>query len=182
MSTPLGSIPPRRSLMLFAILAIVMVFFSYLFTILLAMASVYVPFLIVSHSASLQTVLLLAGGVVMAGIMLWSLIPRRDRFQAPGPLLEPARHPRLFAEIEHIAKSLGEALPREIYLIGDPNAWVADRGGLMGFGSRRVMGLGLPLLPHSTSLSSGRSSPMSSLTTTAEILALDRLSIARKCP
>jgi Zn-dependent protease with chaperone function len=37
-------------------------------------------------------------------------------------------------------------MPSEIYLIGDVNAWVADRGGLMGFGSRRVMGIGLPLL------------------------------------
>jgi heat shock protein HtpX len=41
---------------------------------------------------------------------------------------------------------LQEPLPREVYLIGEPNAWVADRGGFMGFGSRRVMGLGLPLL------------------------------------
>jgi Zn-dependent protease with chaperone function len=26
------------------------------------------------------------------------------------------------------------------------NAFVGDRGGIMGFGSRRIMGLGLPLL------------------------------------
>ena len=41
---------------------------------------------------------------------------------------------------------LDEPMPREVYLIGDVNAFVADRGGFMGFGSRRVMGLGLPLL------------------------------------
>jgi heat shock protein HtpX len=33
-----------------------------------------------------------------------------------------------------------------VYLIGQVNAFVADRGGIMGFGSRRVMGIGLPLL------------------------------------
>ena len=33
-----------------------------------------------------------------------------------------------------------------MYLIGQVNAFVADRGGIMGFGSRRVMGIGLPLL------------------------------------
>jgi hypothetical protein len=37
-------------------------------------------------------------------------------------------------------------MPEEVYLVADLNAWVAQRGGVMGFGSRRVMGLGLPLL------------------------------------
>jgi hypothetical protein len=37
-------------------------------------------------------------------------------------------------------------MPEEVYLVSDLNAWVAQRGGMMGFGSRRVMGLGLPLL------------------------------------
>src|SRR6266853_1614359 len=78
--------------------------------------------------------------------MLWSLVPRRDNFEAPGLPLERPSHPRLFAELDSIASALGEPLPREVYLIGEPNAWVADRGGVMGFGSRRVMGVGLPLL------------------------------------
>jgi Zn-dependent protease with chaperone function len=37
-------------------------------------------------------------------------------------------------------------LPSEVYLIGDANAYVADRGGLLGMGDRRVLCLGLPLL------------------------------------
>jgi hypothetical protein len=37
-------------------------------------------------------------------------------------------------------------MPREVYAVDDVTAWVANRGGIMGFGSRRVMGLGLPLL------------------------------------
>jgi Zn-dependent protease with chaperone function len=78
--------------------------------------------------------------------MSWSLIPRRDKFEPPGPLLQRASHPRLFAELEHIAASLNEPLPREVYLIGQVNAFVADRGGILGFGSRRIMAIGLPLL------------------------------------
>jgi len=78
--------------------------------------------------------------------MLWSLVPRRDKFEAPGLPLERPSHPRLFAELDSIASALGEPMPREVYLIGEPNAWVADRGGVMGLGGRRVMGLGLPLL------------------------------------
>ena len=37
-------------------------------------------------------------------------------------------------------------MPAEVYLVPDVNAWVAQRGGLMGVGGRRIMGLGLPLL------------------------------------
>jgi heat shock protein HtpX len=61
-------------------------------------------------------------------------------------LLDHETQPRLFSELESIASALNETIPSEVYLIGAPNAFVADRGGVMGFGSRRIMGLGLPLL------------------------------------
>src|SRR5687768_17935735 len=32
-----------------------------------------------------------------AGTILWSVLPRPDRFEAPGPLLTAEAHPRLFA-------------------------------------------------------------------------------------
>jgi len=146
MSSPAVSIPPRRSLALFAALAMLMVVLSYIFILLLAAACVYVPFLIITNSAGFQTLALMIAGVIVAGSMIWSLVPRRDKFEAPGSPLTQANHPRLFAELENIATTLNEPMPAEVYLIGDANAWVADRGGLMGFGSRRVMGLGMPLL------------------------------------
>ena len=134
-------------MMWFAVLAILMVIASYVFVILLAAACVYLPYLLFdSSSAGTQSVLLFLFGVAIAGGLLWSLVPRVDKFAPPGPLLNRAQHPRLFAELDAIAASLNEPLPSEVYLIGEVNAWVADRGGVMGFGSRRVMGLGLPLL------------------------------------
>ncbi len=123
-----------------------MVFLSYVFILLLAAACVYLPWLVISNTSNFQALVLFLGGVVVAAVMLWSLLPRRDKFAAPGLRLEPAEHPQLFAEIGNIAGTLKEPLPREVYLIGEPNAWVADRGGLMGMGSRRIMGLGLPIL------------------------------------
>ncbi|MBI3476564.1 MAG: M48 family metalloprotease [Acidobacteria bacterium] len=132
--------------MLFASLAMFMVLLSYIFMILLASLCVYLPFLLLTAAMNFNTLVLFLGGIVVAAVMLWSLVPRIDKFEPPGLLLEPASHPQLFTEIQQIASKLGEPLPREVYLIGDPNAWVADRGGLMGIGSRRVMGLGLPLL------------------------------------
>lgn len=81
-----------------------------------------------------------------AAAILWGVIPRPDRFEPPGPRLDPLSQPRLFAELQRIAAATGEAMPGEVYLVPDLNAWVMQRGGVLGIGSRRVMGLGLPLL------------------------------------
>jgi len=81
-----------------------------------------------------------------AGMILWSILPRRDKFVSPGPTLDPGAHPKLFQEIRSLASGTGQQMPSEVYLVHDMNAWVAQRGGTVGFGSRRVMGLGLPLL------------------------------------
>jgi Zn-dependent protease with chaperone function len=84
--------------------------------------------------------------VIAAVVILWSILPRFDRFQAPGPRLASEQHPRLFAEISGIASSLGQEMPHEVYLVPEVNAWVAQRGGIGGWGSRRVMALGAPLM------------------------------------
>jgi heat shock protein HtpX len=135
-------------MMLFAMLAILMVIASYIFIVALAAACVYFPYqLAFSGSGSgSQPILLLVFGVIIAGGLLWSLVPRPDKFTPPGPQLNRSQQPRLFSELDAIAASLNEPLPSEVYLIGDVNAWVADRGGILGVGSRRVMGLGLPLM------------------------------------
>ena len=78
--------------------------------------------------------------------ILRSIVPRPDRFDAPGPELEADTQPRLWGAIEGVARATGQVMPSEVYLVPDVNAWVAQRGGVMGLGSRRVMGLGLPLL------------------------------------
>jgi len=140
-------IRPRRSMVVFAVLAILMVILSYVVLLALAFACVYLPYLALSSGhTNFQLLLLLLFGVAVAGALLWSMVPRRDKFEPPGPPLDRANHPRLFDELDRIAASLAEQLPREVYLIGDMNAFVADRGGVMGVGSRRIMGLGLPLL------------------------------------
>jgi heat shock protein HtpX len=146
MPFPSTAIRPKKSMAFFALLSIVMVIASYVFVLLLAASCVYLPYLLVveSETPGLQTLLLLLFGIIIAATILWSMIPRRDKFKAPGLLLDRATQPRLFAELENIAGSLNEPMPTEVYLIGDVNAWVADRGGF--FGSRRVMGIGLPLL------------------------------------
>jgi len=84
--------------------------------------------------------------LVGAFVILKAIFPRADRFEPPGPLLTPDKQPDLFAEICDLAVRTGQDEPAEVYLIADANAWVNQRGGFMGLGGRRVMGLGLPLL------------------------------------
>ena len=84
--------------------------------------------------------------LIAAFLILKAILPRRDGFEAPGPLLTLDKQPELFAEIRDLSIRTHQEQPAEVYLIPDANAWVAQRGGFMGIGSRRVMGLGLPLL------------------------------------
>jgi heat shock protein HtpX len=84
--------------------------------------------------------------VALGCILLWSIVPRRARFHAPGPRLLPPAQPRLFAELAEVSRLVGEPMPAEVYLTHDVNAGVLSVGGVTGFGSRRVMLLGLPLL------------------------------------
>ena len=78
--------------------------------------------------------------------ILFSLFPRRDAFELPGPRLDESAEPRLFAFIKDIADRMQQPMPKEIYLDHDANIWVAQRGGILGFGGRRAMSIGMPLL------------------------------------
>lgn len=89
---------------------------------------------------------LVVGGSIAAGVILWSVLPRRDRFPDPGVRLQPTAQPKLFTLIRQVAEATGQAMPAEVFLVSDVNAFVAQRGGMLGIGSRRVMGIGLPLL------------------------------------
>jgi Zn-dependent protease with chaperone function len=91
--------------------------------------------------------LFFAAAAILGGlIVLWSILPRIDRFEPPGPELSAADFPALFAEIHGLARAAGQAPPVHVYLVPDVNAFVAQRGGVMGIGSRRVMGIGLGML------------------------------------
>ena len=69
-----------------------------------------------------------------------SIIPRPSRFAPPGPLLNPAGQPRLFATLDEVARAVGEPMPAEVYLTPEMNA------GVLQHGRRRVMVIGLPLM------------------------------------
>ncbi len=153
-TNPIDRRPPRKwSIVALSIAGAAAVLISYIFFLTLAIACLALPVvflkaLVTFSSSSLLVVEILLSlfGLVAGLTILWSLIPRRDKFEPTGILIDPAREKRLMTEIEIVAASLQEAMPRDVYLIPDPNAFVAQRGGYLGIGSRRILGLGLPLL------------------------------------
>jgi heat shock protein HtpX len=128
-----------------AVLAVVLMIGFYLLAVAIACGLIYIPYAEMAFAHRLHIKLALFC-VLGALAILWSVLPRLDKFEAPGPELTRAQHPQLFTELDGVAKSVNQAMPAEVYLVPDVNAWVAQRGGIMGFGSRRVMGLGLPLM------------------------------------
>jgi len=133
------------SLAIRAFLAITLMIGFYAMAIAITGVLLYLPYaeIVYAHRIHIRLVFFCLVG---AGIILWSIVPRPDRFAPPGPRLEEGQHPRLFGELTGVARAVGQPMPSEVYLVPEVNAWVAQRGGVMGFGSRRVMGLGLPLL------------------------------------
>ena len=117
----------------------------YLFALAIALALLWIPYAEWTYAGRIHIKIaaLCIGG---AFTVLWALVPRVDRFDPPGPRLEESTHPRLFTLIREVAGATNQAEPSDVFLVNEVNAWVTHRGGTMGFGSHRVMGVGLPLL------------------------------------
>lgn len=127
-----------------ALLAVALMIGFYLLALGVAAVLLYLPYAewVYGHRLHLKLGLWCVLGALA---IIWSVLPRIDRFEPPGPRLTSDKCPRLFAELNQVARAVGQEMPAEVYLAHDVNAWVAQRGGVMGFASRRVMGIGLPL-------------------------------------
>jgi heat shock protein HtpX len=134
-----------RGLALRALVALGLMAGFYLLALGVAGALLWIPYAEWTYASriDLRIVVFCVGG---AALILWSLVPRSDHFEDPGPRMTPSQQPRLFALVESVARATGQAMPVDVFLVPEVNAWVAQREGTLGFGGRRVMGLGLPLL------------------------------------
>lgn len=128
-----------------AILALAFLFLFYGLALSLAALLLLLPYLELRliHQLHAKLALVCLFG---AGVIIWSIVPRRSKWEAPGPLITEREQPRLFAVIREVADEMGARLPDEVYLIPEVNAFVMQRGGFFGIGGKRVMGLGVPLL------------------------------------
>lgn len=153
MSVDAGLLPSRKwSIVALGTAGMVAVIVSYALALGVAVAFLCLPLILFAviplsiGSMLFARVLLSAFGLVAGFTILWSLLPRRDNFEVNGIPIDLSKEKRLARYIEEIAAALHEPMPSEVYLLGEANAFVAQPGGFMGLGSRRIMGLGLPLL------------------------------------
>lgn len=128
-----------------ALIAVVLMIGFYVLALGMAGILFWIPYVEFVHGERVHGRLALFC-VFAGGAILWSIVPRIDRFPQPGPRLDRRGQGRLFELIESVARLTGQAMPSDVYLVPQVNAWVAQRGGFMGIGSRRVMGIGLPLI------------------------------------
>ncbi len=141
--------PARNwSMVAWSIAGAAAVVFSYAFAIVLSLAFLGLGALcygiIWKSGPNFVPIILGSFGIVVGLTILSSLIPRRDKIVLPGVPIDLTSERRLVAEIQSVASCLNEALPAEVYLIPEANAFVAQHG------RRRILGIGLPLLPALT--------------------------------
>lgn len=134
-----------RSLRTRAVMALLLMVGFYAFSLAIAFGLLWIPYAEYVYLDRVHGRLALFC-IIGGGTILWALVPRPDKFEAPGPRLTPATAPYLFTIIEEVAKATSQPRPEEVYLLPDVNAFVTHRGGVMGLRSHRVMGVGLPLI------------------------------------
>jgi len=103
-----------NSLVLRAFLALLLMISFYALAIGISLLLLLMVYLDLKSSSI--NVRLVIGGSVVAGVILWSIIPRIQKFVAPGILLRPNQHPSFFKLIAAIAEASGQKPPRDCYL------------------------------------------------------------------
>jgi Zn-dependent protease with chaperone function len=132
-----------------AALALVLMVSFYALALGIAGALLWIPYEAYANDVRLPVKIALLC-VAGAATIVWAILPRIDRFVPPGPPIASTDAPQLFAVLDEVAAATGQAMPEHVYLVNDVNAFVTQRGGVMGVGSKRVMGLGLPLMQSLT--------------------------------
>jgi Zn-dependent protease with chaperone function len=128
-----------------AVLALILMVSFYALALGLAAVLLWIPYAAFVNDVRIPAKLALV--CIACGLMIiWAVLPRWDKFVAPGPELTASNEPTLFKTLNEVARATNQQMPAEVYLVNEVNAFVAQRGGVMGLGSRRVMGLGLPLM------------------------------------
>src|SRR3954469_17374877 len=104
-----------------AVVAILLMIGFYVLSIAIAFALIWIPYAEYTYLNRLD-IRIGVGCIVGAALILWSIVPRRDKFNAPSPRITREEQPRLFAELDDIARKTKQTLPHEVYLIPDVNA------------------------------------------------------------
>jgi Zn-dependent protease with chaperone function len=134
------------SFLLRALVALAFLIGFYAMALGLAGLCIYLPYVEVAHMHRFSLRLTIAMLACAFAILRSLFVARPSAFHAPGPELRAEDQPELFALVREIAARMNTRMPAHVYLVPDVNAFVAEVGGFLGFGTTRVMGIGLGLL------------------------------------
>jgi len=95
-----------------AVVAILLTIGFYVFALGISAGLLWIAYADYSYRDSVDRIEIAC--IIAAGLILWSLLPRIDRFKAPGPRIDASQQARLFAEISGIARSSGQEMPHDI--------------------------------------------------------------------
>lgn len=134
-----------RSLAARAVLALALFVGFYAMGAALVLGLLWVPWAQVQYEDGVQF-----SGIVCGAFAIWIAVALLPRFGSGRPPVEPPlpteAHAKLRALIAETARAVGEPPPDELYVLASVNAFAARRGGFLGIGGRRMIGIGLPLL------------------------------------
>ncbi len=127
-----------------AVSAIFLLIGFYVLVIAVAALMIAAPFLEwkFAHTLHLQLAFLAFGGV----LLLWALVPRPAKWADPGVAFDAQSQPELWAMVERVAAQTDQKPPAHAYLLDEVNAFVVNRGGVLGIGGSRALGIGVPLM------------------------------------
>ena len=116
------------------------------YTLALAIAGALIALPVIAIASDGPFNIWLAIFMVVTGItILRAIVPRRDRFEPPGPAITQSDQPELVDQVKAVSDKLGEPLPDGMYIAHDVNAAVTEERRLFG-DTRRSLIMGLPLL------------------------------------
>lgn len=117
----------------------------YIFALLVAAAIASIPVIELVAFKRIHWFVLAPCGA-LAWVIVKSLWPAKEIFEKPGVELKESEHPALFDEINKIARAAGQLMPEDVYLNLQFNAAVSLVESRMGFGGRRILIIGMPLM------------------------------------
>src|SRR5215213_7380131 len=101
-----------------AVLALVLMVSFYALALGIAAALLWIPYEAYAYGARVPIKLVLVC-VAGAGTIVWAVLPRVDRFVAPGPRLTRVDAPQLFDALAEVAAKTQQTMPVDVYLVND---------------------------------------------------------------
>jgi len=136
--------PKRRSFAGQAVNSILLLIGFYLFVGTLAIGLIALPVLEVVYAKQLHVIAVI---LAFSGfLLLGALAPRRRQWSSLGVPFDAQSQPELWSLIERVAAKTEQQPPATGYLLDEVNAFVLNRGGFLGIGGTRVLGIGVPLM------------------------------------